>query len=309
MAERLRADDEISLPMARHRSVFHFCRAFADEDFRSDKRLAPPSRPRPWHSQCPARTEAGSQLAFQRTPALDVEGLVNGLVADTHGAVVREIDPQAFGDLLRAPRHSPTTALPSPMSSTFPRHDRPRRCKPARRRHQQACPAHTFAALGWRPASLVSVDRLPVRRVTAQCSPSNPDCHHASPHCAATPATPSTPTAPIDAQLPYTLALAPAKARSPPVPQRQDSARTTTSTSAPGATAPSRPPAGTIGCRPVLKPAVISPRPRSTDLRRSKLKIAAGDLAAPLGGRPGDFSLRRKARSERRRPAIGVQKG
>ena len=62
--------------MARHGPIFHFCWALADEDFRSDKRLTPPSRPRPWHPQCPACTQARSQLAFQRTPALNVERLV-----------------------------------------------------------------------------------------------------------------------------------------------------------------------------------------------------------------------------------------
>ena len=34
-----------------------------------------------------------------------------------------------------------------------------------------------------------------MRRATARCLPSNPDCRYALPRCASTPATPSTPTA------------------------------------------------------------------------------------------------------------------
>src|SRR3954468_5752113 len=44
--------------------------------------------------------------------ALHVQRLVDGLVTDPHGLIVREVDPQPPGDLLRAPRPGPPAGLP-----------------------------------------------------------------------------------------------------------------------------------------------------------------------------------------------------
>jgi hypothetical protein len=47
--------------------------------------------------------ETGDKFTFQSPAALDVEGLVDRLVRDTHGVILGEVGPQPVGDLLRAP--------------------------------------------------------------------------------------------------------------------------------------------------------------------------------------------------------------
>jgi hypothetical protein len=45
-----------------------------------------------WHSQCSSGAQARAQLATQRTPALHIQRLVDRLVRDPHGLIMREID-------------------------------------------------------------------------------------------------------------------------------------------------------------------------------------------------------------------------
>src|SRR5664280_2358396 len=54
-------------------------------------------------SQRPAGAQACHQLAAQGAAALDVEGLVDGLVRDPHGRIIGVVDAESVGDLLRAP--------------------------------------------------------------------------------------------------------------------------------------------------------------------------------------------------------------
>lgn len=51
--------DEISLPMARHRPVGRFRRALADQDFGTDMGFAPSVAARPRHAQRTASAQAG----------------------------------------------------------------------------------------------------------------------------------------------------------------------------------------------------------------------------------------------------------
>ena len=96
------------------------------------KDLPRPRAPRPRHPQRPPGAQAGGQLALQRPPALDVERLVDRLMADPHRRVIRVVQPQALGDLLRAPRHSPSTVLPRPVPASLPGHGWPGNRGPAR---------------------------------------------------------------------------------------------------------------------------------------------------------------------------------
>ena len=60
------------------------------------------------------------QLAAQGPSGLDEKRLVDGFVTDAHALIVREVEPQAAGDLLRAPRVCPSPVLPWSMPTAFP---------------------------------------------------------------------------------------------------------------------------------------------------------------------------------------------
>src|SRR3712207_1796423 len=54
--------DEIPLPVARHRPIGHLRRALADQDLGGDAGLAPSAAARPRHPQRPPGPQAGGQL-------------------------------------------------------------------------------------------------------------------------------------------------------------------------------------------------------------------------------------------------------
>ncbi len=116
-----KAEDEVSLPMSRHSSIGRFGRTLADHDLRRDKALASPAYARPGHAQHAPGSQAGRQLAAQRSPALNEESLIDGFVADAHRLVVREVDRQASGNLLRAPGLGPSSILARAMPAALPR--------------------------------------------------------------------------------------------------------------------------------------------------------------------------------------------
>ena len=87
-----KAQDEVSFPVSRHRSIGRFGGALTDHDLRRDKAFASPAYARPGHPQHAPCSQAGGQLAAQRSPALNEEGLIDGFVADAHRLVVREVD-------------------------------------------------------------------------------------------------------------------------------------------------------------------------------------------------------------------------
>src|SRR5690606_37364438 len=63
----------------------------------------------PRDAQRPAAAQTADQLAFERTSALNVEGLIDGFVGDAHGLVLREVDLQPVGNLFGRPAIDPLT--------------------------------------------------------------------------------------------------------------------------------------------------------------------------------------------------------
>src|SRR3954452_12270868 len=123
------AEDEVLLPVARHRPILRLRRALAEQDLGGEAGLAPSAAARPRHPQRPPGAQAGGQLAAQRPAALHVQRLIDGFVADAHGLIVAEVEPQAAGDLFWAPGCGPPPVLPTPVSAALPGHDGPvRRC-------------------------------------------------------------------------------------------------------------------------------------------------------------------------------------
>src|SRR3954464_10054667 len=125
-------EDEVALPVARHRPVLRLRRPLADQDLGRDEGLAPSTGACPRHPQRPSGAQAGGQLAAQRAATLDVERLVDGLVADPHRLVAGRVEPRTPGDLLRPPGHAPAPVLPSPVPPPLPGHGRPGHRGPAR---------------------------------------------------------------------------------------------------------------------------------------------------------------------------------
>src|SRR5216683_1529786 len=75
-------------------------------------------------AQRPAGAQVRRQLTPQRTAALDIQGLVDRLVRDPHGLIIREIGPQPVRDLLRAPRPGPAPIRPATVTASDPGHIR-----------------------------------------------------------------------------------------------------------------------------------------------------------------------------------------
>src|SRR4029453_5774028 len=102
------------LPMPRHGPVVRLCWALADLHLGGDMRLPPTAAPRPRHAECPPGAQARRQLSPQRTAALNIERLIDGLMADPHRTIARKVEPQTPRDLLRAPSPRPAPTLPRP---------------------------------------------------------------------------------------------------------------------------------------------------------------------------------------------------
>src|SRR4051812_49922153 len=106
-------------------------RTLADQDLGRDAGLAPFAAARPRHPQGPPGAQAGGQLAAQRPAALHVQRLVDSLVADPHGLILGEVEPQAAGDLLRAPRPGPPAGAPTPLPAALSGPDPPPHRRPS----------------------------------------------------------------------------------------------------------------------------------------------------------------------------------
>ena len=129
------AENQVPLPMPRHGPVVRLRRALADLHLGRHMRLSPASRPRPRHAQRPPGAQARRQLPPQRAAALDVERLVDGLVAYPHRLIAGEVEPQPPGDPLWAPCTRPAPMLPRPVPAARPRHRRSGHRGPARSGH------------------------------------------------------------------------------------------------------------------------------------------------------------------------------
>ena len=89
-----RADDQIALPVPGDGAVGCLRGALREYDVRGDMPLRAVLRASPWLAQCAAGSQAGDELAFERTTALDEQRLVDRLVADAHGLIIGEVDLQ-----------------------------------------------------------------------------------------------------------------------------------------------------------------------------------------------------------------------
>jgi hypothetical protein len=145
----------------RHRPVGDLGRPLADQDLRADELLGPPSGARPRHPQRPSGAQAGAQGTAQRAAALDVQGLVDGLVRGPHRLIMGEVDPQPVGDLFRAPRPGPAPVLAAAVPAPDPPHLRARHRRAVGRGDQAGKPVlHVHAqcvVLAGQPVR----DRLP----------------------------------------------------------------------------------------------------------------------------------------------------
>ena len=128
--------NQVAFPMPRHRAVVHLRRALADHQLRCHEPLAGGPRPRPGHAQRPSRAQAGGELAPQCAAPLDVERLIDRLVADAHRRIVGKIKRQAPRDLLRTPRPAPAPVLATAVPPALPCDGRPaHRCTIRRSDH------------------------------------------------------------------------------------------------------------------------------------------------------------------------------
>jgi hypothetical protein len=132
----------------RHRPVGDLGRPLADQDLRADELLGPPSGARPRHPQRPSGAQAGAQGTAQRAAALDVQGLVDGLVRGPHRLIMGEVDPQPVGDLFRAPRPGPAPVLAAAVPAPDPPHLRARHRRAVGRGDQAGKPVlHVHAQM------------------------------------------------------------------------------------------------------------------------------------------------------------------
>src|SRR5215203_4318859 len=95
-----KAQDEVSLPVAWYGAIGGLRRTLTDHCVGRGEGLAPPARARPRRPQRPTGPQTRRQLAAQGTSGLDEKRLVDGFVTDAHALIVREVEPQAAGDLL-----------------------------------------------------------------------------------------------------------------------------------------------------------------------------------------------------------------
>jgi hypothetical protein len=106
-----KADEQVTFPVAGNGAVLGLGGAFADEHVGGDVSPGSLSCPGPRYAQRPSGPQAGNQLALQRAAPLDVESLVDRLVADPHGLIFGEVDLESLRDLFGAPAlHPPPVA-------------------------------------------------------------------------------------------------------------------------------------------------------------------------------------------------------
>lgn len=107
--------------MARDGAVIDISWPGADHHLGSDHAVLALPGTSTWHPQGAASTQAGDQLAFQRSTALDIEGLVDRLMRDPHRLIIRELDRQPACDLLWAPGGGPAPVLAARLVPAVPR--------------------------------------------------------------------------------------------------------------------------------------------------------------------------------------------
>src|SRR4051794_3708831 len=241
----------------------------------------PPGGCAPAARAAPARS-AGRPSTRAAAPR-HVKRLIDRLVADAHGLVSREVDPQAPGDLPRAPRLGPPAGAADVRAGgpSRPRPAQPQRPRPGWRLRQTGAPAHTSAGPRWSQAWPSSGVGPPARHATARCWPDTPAHRCAWRRCGATRARSWTPHAPAGERSPVCPGPVRDTARSPRVQRTPDTAPMAASLMAQVSSVACRPPPGTSGPPPRATRRPLSPRPRSTDPPQSPPRTAAGSPAAP----------------------------
>ena len=201
----LEPDEQVAFPVAGHGPVVGLGGPFADHHLGRDVRPGLLAGPGPGNPQRPSGAQARDQLALERAAALHVEGLVDRLVADPHGLIIGEVDPQPARDLLRAPALHPA-AIPAmrlvPARSTS---------APAARQldRRDRAPHPTSRSCTYVAQPLVrdqlrrsSVGGHDARRATARSMPCTRAATSASTRCGAAPARSSTGCDPAAARSP-----------------------------------------------------------------------------------------------------------
>lgn len=84
-------------------SVFGFSGPFAEQRFGCDMPPRCSLCPCPRLSQGPSRSEAPDKLSVQPAPIFDVQGLIDGFVADPHRLIIWKVELDPVRDLFRAP--------------------------------------------------------------------------------------------------------------------------------------------------------------------------------------------------------------
>jgi hypothetical protein len=107
--------------MAWHSAIFRFCWPAGDHHLLAHVRPRFGLGPRPRYAQCPPGAQTAHQLALEGSAPLDVEGLVDGFVRNTHGFVIREVDLQPVGDLFGRPGINPMTVTAMWLVTTLER--------------------------------------------------------------------------------------------------------------------------------------------------------------------------------------------
>ena len=96
------AEAEVAFPVPHDRPVLYLGTSVRDDHLVLDPFTAL-NQPAPRLTQSAAGPQAGDDLPAQPATALDVIGLVNGIVADPHLLIVGEVQPEEMRDLLGSP--------------------------------------------------------------------------------------------------------------------------------------------------------------------------------------------------------------
>ena len=152
--------------------------------------LAATSSSLPRKTKGASRTQTGRQLPAQRTASLNIQGLIDRLMADAHGRILGVIKPEPMRDLFGTPGYRPTPALTVNGSAPFPYHIGPTELEAlgVGNACQQDAPRHRCAARRWSRACCVSDVWRRGRSATVPRLLDSQSYRHASWRCAEPPA-------------------------------------------------------------------------------------------------------------------------
>ena len=113
-----------SPPVTRHGATHCLCRSAGDHYFFAH--MSPCCGPGPgaWYAQSTPHTQIAHQLALDGASALDIESLIDGFMRNADGPIIRVVDLQTVGNLLRRPAIDPfaVTTMAEPARAYWLRH-------------------------------------------------------------------------------------------------------------------------------------------------------------------------------------------